>query len=789
MLTSRCASSRSRVMCVLVAGATFALLVAGCGGSAGDLGADEDAGGDVDNGDVGGGDAHADVGGDARDTGPASDSGKVDGGGDAKADSGTETASDSGSETSADSGIDTGIDSGVDVGTDSGSDSGVDTGTDTGVDTGCVGGTPCGPSLGGCVAVTVCIGGVATCVGTFVAPSPTGASGNPGTQSSPLDSIDAAIANATLIGGGADVCVCATGGSSPATYSENVTMVEGTSVLGGHRCSDWSRSIGTYVTRIQDVDADGVNFPAGITSVTALDGMTVNGQSLASGTSTAITVTDASPTLVDDTVFGQTAPTSIGLAVLHTSGVSSPTITRGAYTATASSGGTQIAVVLDHSTATINSAAIGSFAPSGAFTAATTVGLRCIDCGATSITGGSARGGGATGEADGMWASGDVTGFKASGGTTFNGGNASGASGVARGIFLDTCTGASTFTSIFANGGGGTTGERVGMDVTGVSCAPSVSGGALSGCEVGPTCIGLRANASPVIVSAAPAGTTGPTSLFGAGSSQVAGYGVRCLSGGCSSITNTSINAGGVASTATIGIGADIVGASPTLDSDNIRAPSCGGSTGVPSSGTFLGLHLQSSSSTVTNDVVRDQACATLEEVVRFDKVSSIASFNPVVVNETIEYTSTASSARHGIAISGSPASGGGAAGIFDNDIVRNLGSAGTSYPVYEYDVGSDPSSFDNNDLYDPTAAALFYLHGTTPLATIVLVNTTVPSASANISANPNLTATWHLNAGSPCIDAGTSTSAPKLDFDLPPDARPYPASGAVDIGADEWHP
>src|SRR5205823_1439368 len=142
----------------------------------------------------------------------------------------------------------------------------------------------------------------------------------------------------------------------------------------------------------------------------------------------------------------------------------------------------------------------------------------------------------------------------------------------------------------------------------------------------------------------------------GAGSATVAEYGVRCLSGGCTSITGTFINAGGIASSATIGIGADIVGSKPLLDSDNIRAPSCSASGGSPPSGTFYALHLQGSDSIVTNDVVRDQACATLEEVVRFDKLLTAS---PTVVNDTIEYTAcTACGTRHGIAIAGSPAGG-----------------------------------------------------------------------------------------------------------------------------------
>lgn len=58
---------------------------------------------------------------------------------------------------------------------------------------------------------------------------------------------------------------------------------------------------------------------------------------------------------------------------------------------------------------------------------------------------------------------------------------------------------------------------------------------------------------------------------------------------------------------------------------------------------------------------------------------------------------------------------------------------------------------------------------------------------ASNIVINPQLDASYHLNAGSPAIDAGTRTNAPDHDFD----GAPRPMLGAsgffrVDIGADE---
>ncbi len=68
-----------------------------------------------------------------------------------------------------------------------------------------------------------------------------------------------------------------------------------------------------------------------------------------------------------------------------------------------------------------------------------------------------------------------------------------------------------------------------------------------------------------------------------------------------------------------------------------------------------------------------------------------------------------------------------------------------------------------------------------TTVATINVL--TMPPATMNISGDPLVDpATRHLMPGSPCINAGTATEAPPVDFEG--DARP--AGAAVDIGPDE---
>ena len=64
----------------------------------------------------------------------------------------------------------------------------------------------------------------------------------------------------------------------------------------------------------------------------------------------------------------------------------------------------------------------------------------------------------------------------------------------------------------------------------------------------------------------------------------------------------------------------------------------------------------------------------------------------------------------------------------------------------------------------------------------ILLNQMTVPPATLNLNDDPLINGTYHINASSPCVNAGVSTEAPPIDFD----GQTRPAGSAVDIGADE---
>ncbi len=64
----------------------------------------------------------------------------------------------------------------------------------------------------------------------------------------------------------------------------------------------------------------------------------------------------------------------------------------------------------------------------------------------------------------------------------------------------------------------------------------------------------------------------------------------------------------------------------------------------------------------------------------------------------------------------------------------------------------------------------------------VVLNSGSNPVASQNLNSDPLIDMTWHLNAQSPCVNAGVPTESPGKDFEG--DTRP--GAGVIDIGADE---
>jgi hypothetical protein len=127
-----------------------------------------------------------------------------------------------------------------------------------------------------------------------------------------------------------------------------------------------------------------------------------------------------------------------------------------------------------------------------------------------------------------------------------------------------------------------------------------------------------------------------------------------------------------------------------------------------------------------------------------------------------------------------------GGSGVFRNNIIR-AGSCALRYNVAELQSAADPRIFENNDL-DPSPpnppTALYLDENLISLATVNEVNALVDMVvAANISADPlfvGYPVDVHIQAGSPCDNAGTPVGAPARDMD-------GQLRGATpDIGADD---
>jgi hypothetical protein len=145
-------------------------------------------------------------------------------------------------------------------------------------------------------------------------------------------------------------------------------------------------------------------------------------------------------------------------------------------------------------------------------------------------------------------------------------------------------------------------------------------------------------------------------------------------------------------------------------------------------------------------------------------------------------------------------------AGTFSGATVANIGLIGDPNPIFNWDLGLQDQTL--GILLEPTFSLLQTGYGVTSDGTNLIgalydpLVVSVYDTSVSVQpwrgnprfvdilmvtalADPNLLGDYHLMAGSPAIDAGTSVNAPGWDFD--DEARPQ--GPAVDVGADEWYP
>ncbi len=636
--------------------------------------------------------------------------------------------------------------------------------------------------------------------------APLGLDTNPGTGLLPMRTIAAAIARAAMPGSTPIVCVAA-GATCLATadYPEAITMANGVSVYGGYQAlgATWPR-LPACVTRIVDPNAVGVVFPATVTSPTILDGFTVQGHS--DPANAAITVNGSTGAIVNnDIVIGGAGTTSVGIDVVSTSAtVATPLITRDAV-----SGGTGSALsigirsvgsapVIQNNCATVDAA--GRCTSGGCGNTVTSfIRARTLGSSGTASTGirlenspnalvdsnGICTTGTSTTEARAIHVAGNAT------GTIIRRNNIGGFGGqvLAAGIGLDACAGASprieNNTAILASSSVAT-GFAQGIRAVG-DCHPVIDGNLriVGGAEGSAAdCTGIACLRDMASGASSRCVVTNNVEIQGSGSGfPPRSVGVHCDVGACGRIEeNTHITGrGGVIA---IGLLLDVTG--PLVNANRIDA-GCATTEGT-------GVFSRDSFARVQNNVITGTICSA-------GAAGSGASFGVRIgLTDTINELDLHSNDIYGGGQPVACTSEGiafdtlltmpaptGPRGIVRNNIVY-AGTCNTNFDVSENNAAADPRIFENNDLWFTTASvtALYRNENVNNLNTIAAVNALADiTSSMNLSADPQVNATFHIPATSPARNTGTMAGAPATDFEN--DARPR--EGAFDIGADEFRP
>jgi len=244
------------------------------------------------------------------------------------------------------------------------------------------------------------------------------------------------------------------------------------------------------------------------------------------------------------------------------------------------------------------------------------------------------------------------------------------------------------------------------------------------------------------------------------------------------------------------------VGGTVTINGNRINADASATGTCTNPSGWCAGIASQSSTSVITNNVVfgprgpRSAGVHLGESETAAGGVVLNGNFVDGGGGASFGGTATATRSAALVLTIGSCVSCGlrGVVGRVRNNILMG-GSGVLRFGVLEEPAAGRvirPEALENNLFHfapSGTTVDVLYrqiglLGGVTDHTDIATVNAIIaPPADANLSADPRVDASWHLLPGSPCIEQGTTTEAPPVDFD----GELRPRGDDIDIGADEF--
>jgi hypothetical protein len=641
---------------------------------------------------------------------------------------------------------------------------------------GTAGGMTAGGSAGGMAGGSA--GGGAVMQGTYVCVTCAGSlDTNPGTQVSPLRTINRGIQQAVTLGR-PTVFVGGQAGQQT-TYVEDVTIPAGVTVQGRWIVSNgtWSRPTGGTRTLLINTAVTGVKFAVGVTRSAGLDGVRVQSSgSIAGATAvSAITIVDASPTLRDvevDPPSGNLPQPAIaaGVTILGTNAVMvrpTPLITGSstglrssieAGPATGSSLGisvTNAAAEIEQTTAT-GGTSLNTGSSSAGILLNGAVGTAVRNSTATSGQSILCAGVLSRGDASGV----TITGVEAAGCTRGPGGGQPNPNQTA-GIAFTACTTSAGLTSPRVTGSTASGGVAQGANSFAVGvlaadgCAlqiennasivgsnavtilPILAAGVWCSHESSPGVAGTNAACRVANNARSSSGGGG----ISAGRALTNSFGIACIGncgtgnaacpGSCTEVLNNVVSSGEGPNTAHVWISQS----SPRVARNTLGADgaSCGFSSGAIQN-QLIGLHLDGSSSRVENNLVVGGTCSRtvgLEQVnVRRTGDSSFPAPD-VHSNTIIPVPPTVSSV--GLSVAGvlvrTPTAGGPTIlppplGTYRNNIITAFGQAQSRAAFREDDGLSDPAVLENNDFWTGgggpvgTQTPLYVNEGVTPALT-----------------------------------------------------------------------
>lgn len=269
------------------------------------------------------------------------------------------------------------------------------------------------------------------------------------------------------------------------------------------------------------------------------------------------------------------------------------------------------------------------------------------------------------------------------------------------------------------------------------------------------------------------------------GTSAIASYGILAFASASGTVVrNNDINAGTSTSTGSGQSWAVYVASAMTIDSNRINKDQA--SVGTCSGTAWCGGILVSGTANITNNLILG-AKAPKSAAVLFGEFE--VPIGTIILNANyldgggVGLGTTFSTA---IALQ-KPALGGSIVitGRIRNNILLG-GQNQNRFGIYEDSTPTrtfHPQVVENNDFhFSPLSGRTDVLYrsydGTTPTNQTTLP----PQWTGSFVADPLVDATFHLTALSPCVDTGTATEAPAVDFEG--DLRPQ--GTAIDIGPDE---